>query len=133
MPAPWPGSSRAAVGSLGGDPTAAAGRRRGTAVPLVRERGGGPGGEPERPHYRARIVSEDGSLHALITGEGQAYEPVPVQRPNAQTARFQFPAGIFLLNAHVDVAPRSVCTGGSCAPARKDRAPDSGWLTVTTP
>ena len=80
--------------------------------------------------YKARLLSDAGTLIALITGQGQAFEPVPVQRPSGAKARFAFPADVILLNGHVGVAARSVYKGGPCASACKDRAPDASWLEV---
>lgn len=81
--------------------------------------------------YRARIVSVGGALVAVISGQGQNYEPLPVTRVSGTTVRFTFPAdAVESEDEDVQVAARSKYKGSGCSTACKDRAPNSGWLLV---
>ena len=81
--------------------------------------------------YKARIVNLGGSLVALLSGQGQQFEPIPVTRPSDTQARFVFPADV-LVDADEDlgVAVRSIYQGGLCSASCIDRAPNTGWVTV---
>jgi hypothetical protein len=83
------------------------------------------------PDYRGKIVYSGGELSVYLTGEGQAFEPIPVERPNNVTAQFVHPVDIFFVpsggSSEVDIQIRvkSLYNG------QQDRAPDAGrWLRV---
>jgi hypothetical protein len=66
----------------------------------------------------------------MISGENQAFEPVPVERPDDRTAQFVHPLdGLFIPAGdspafNIRVAVESTFEGET------DRVPDSGWLPV---
>jgi hypothetical protein len=82
--------------------------------------------------YQARIVSVGGALVAVVSGQGNQFEPVPVTRLSATKVRFTFPEDVLVgPNEPLRVAARSVFRGGSACPgACTDRAPNSGFLVV---
>ncbi len=88
-----------------------------------------------RPDYTGRIVFWQGHLALWITGHGRALEPVPVRRPNGQTASFAhavdalFPAGQG--RKTLGIAVESVDRQArDCSPVCRDRAPNRGWIRV---
>ena len=83
------------------------------------------------PDYRGKIVYSGGELSVYLTGEGQAFEPIPVERPNNVTAQFVHPVDVLFVpsggSSEVDVQIRvkSLYNG------QEDKAPDAGkWLGV---
>jgi hypothetical protein len=84
-----------------------------------------------KPNYRGKVIFAGGSLSIVITGVGQAFEPVPVERTGGSEARFTHPLDVFFLDVggprDIQVAIRSEFEGA------KDRAPDSGWLLLPAP
>ena len=69
----------------------------------------------------------------MIAGQGQAFEPVPVERPEDATAQFVHPVDVFFVvlgqeevesDVDIQLAFESVVEGA------KDRAPDRGWMLV---
>jgi hypothetical protein len=83
------------------------------------------------PDYRGKIVYSGGELSLYLTGEGQAFEPVPVERPNNVTAQFVHPVDVFFVpsggssDVDVQIRLRSLYNG------QEDEAPDAGkWLRV---
>jgi len=86
-----------------------------------------------RADYTGEIIFAEGALSVLIAGRGQAFEPVPVERPEDATAQFVHPVDVFFVvlgqeevESDVDIQLRfeSVVEGA------KDRAPDRGWMLV---
>jgi hypothetical protein len=77
---------------------------------------------------RGRIIFAGSRLSIFLSGGGQQFEPVPVERPNDVTAQYVHPVDIFFVNASSDVdiqiRAESVYNG------QKDRAPDHGWILV---
>jgi hypothetical protein len=81
--------------------------------------------------YRARVVNAGGALVALLTGEGQQFEPVPITRSSGVQIRFSFPTDVLVdADETFAVAARSVYQGGLCSTACLDRAPNTGWIDV---
>jgi hypothetical protein len=82
--------------------------------------------------YVAAIRFRDGHLLAFIRGEGDAFEPTPVRRPNRRTARFTIPQGAPANPNHggLGISARSrFIASPACDPASGgticvDRAPD---------
>jgi hypothetical protein len=86
-----------------------------------------------RADYTGEIIFAEGTLSVVIAGRGQAFEPVPVERPDEATAQFVHPADVFFVvlgqdevesDVDIQLAFESVVEGA------KDRAPDRGWLLV---
>jgi hypothetical protein len=77
---------------------------------------------------RGRIIFAGNRLSIFLSGGGQQFEPVPVERPNDVTAQYVHPVDIFFVNAPSDIdiqiRAESVYNG------QKDRAPDHGWIKV---
>ena len=82
--------------------------------------------------YQARIVSVGGALVAVVSGQGNNFEPVPVTRLSGSKVRFTFPEDVLVDHeGPLRIAARSVFRGGSaCSDACSDRAPDSGFLLL---
>jgi hypothetical protein len=87
----------------------------------------------QRADYTGRIIFAEGALSVVIAGQGQAFEPVPVERPDDATAQFVHPIDVFFVvlgqeevesDVDIQIAFESVVEGA------KDRAPDRGWLLV---
>jgi hypothetical protein len=86
-----------------------------------------------RADYTGEIIFAEGALSVLISGRGQAFEPVPVERPEDATAQFVHPVDVFFVvlgqeevesDVDIQLAFQSVVEGA------KDRAPDRGWMLV---
>ena len=86
-----------------------------------------------RADYTGEIIFAEGALSVVIAGRGQAFEPVPVERPEDATAQFVHPVDVFFVvlgqeevESDVDIQLRfeSVVEGA------KDRGPDRGWMLV---
>jgi hypothetical protein len=86
-----------------------------------------------RADYTGAIVFAEGALSVAIAGRGQAFEPVPVERPEDATAQFVHPVDVLFVvlgqeevesDVDIQLAFESVVDGA------KDRAPDRGWLLV---
>jgi hypothetical protein len=86
-----------------------------------------------RADYTGRIIFADGALSLVIAGNGQAFEPVPVERPDDATAQFVHPVDVFFVAAgqaeteseqDIQVAVESEAVGF------KDRIPAEGWILV---
>ncbi len=81
------------------------------------------------PDYRGKIIYVGGTLSLYITGHGQAFEPIPVERPNNVTAHYVHPVDVFFPSGSskkdIQIQARSVYNG------QQDKAPDDGmWLGV---
>jgi hypothetical protein len=81
--------------------------------------------------YRGKVIWAEGALSLMITGEGQAFEPVPVERPDDVTAQFVHPVDVFFIpsggssDVDIQLQARTVYDG------EQDKAPDDGqWLGV---
>lgn len=82
--------------------------------------------------YVGTIVRSGGALHMDIEGSGSTFEPLPVQHPNGHTITTIVP-GSSPPNpdGNVRIAARSRFRNQtSCSTVCRDRAPNSGWLTV---
>lgn len=82
--------------------------------------------------YVGEISSSGGDLHMDITGQGSAFEPLPVKHPNGHTLKTVVPGGSPPNpDGTVGIATRSVFHDtAACGTACKDRIPDAGWLSV---
>jgi hypothetical protein len=83
------------------------------------------------PDHRGKIVYSGGELSVYLTGEGQAFEPIPVERPNNMTAQFVHPVDVLFVpsggSSEVDIQIRAK----SLYNGQEDKAPDAGrWLGV---
>jgi hypothetical protein len=81
------------------------------------------------PDYRGKIVFVGGNLSLSITGRGQAFEAIPVERPNNTTAQYVHPLDVFFPSGSskkdIQIQARSFYNG------QQDKAPDDGmWLGV---
>jgi hypothetical protein len=77
---------------------------------------------------RGRIIFAGGRLSLFLSGGGQQFEAVPVERPSNLTARYVHPVDIFFVNTSsqtdIQVRVKSFYNGV------EDRAPDHGWVGV---
>lgn len=87
----------------------------------------------DRADYTGKIVFTEGTLSLVIAGEGQAFEPIPVERPDDVTAGAVHPMDVFFValgeeeiesETDIQVAVESSAVGF------KDRIPAEGWLLV---
>jgi hypothetical protein len=83
------------------------------------------------PDHRGKIVYSGGELSVYLTGEGQAFEPIPVERPNNMTAQFVHPVDVLFVpsggssEVNIQIRAKSLYNG------QEDKAPDAGrWLAV---
>ena len=80
--------------------------------------------------YVGTIVDLNGSLEMLIRGQGSQFEPIPVTRPDDNTALVSVPGDSPPNPVHkFQVAVKSVFQPAS-GPKKVDRAPNSGWIKV---
>ena len=87
----------------------------------------------DRADYTGKIVFTEGALSLVIAGEGQAFEPIPAERPDDVTAGAVHPVDVFFValgeeeiesETDIQVAVESSAVGF------KDRIPAEGWLLV---
>jgi hypothetical protein len=78
--------------------------------------------------YTGRIVYR-GGLFVRITGKGKAFESVPVSRPTPSSASFTHPADVLFPEG--TPSPRKLRLAVVSLYRKRDRAPNTGWLTVT--
>ena len=87
----------------------------------------------DRADYTGKIVFTEGTLSLVIAGEGQAFEPIPAERPDDVTAGAIHPVDVFFValgeeeiesETDIQVAVESSAVGF------KDRIPAEGWLLV---
>jgi hypothetical protein len=84
-----------------------------------------------RADYAGKVIFAEGALSLVISGEGQAFEPVPAERPDAATAGAVHPVDVFLPGKneiHTDVDLQVAVE--SSAVGFKDRIPAEGWILV---
>jgi len=80
--------------------------------------------------YIGTIVSLQGNLEMIIKGQGSEFEPLPVTRPDDNTALVKVPGGSPPNPAHkYQVATKAIFKPAS-GPTKVDRAPDHGWIAV---
>jgi hypothetical protein len=86
-----------------------------------------------RADYTGKVIFARGALSLVLAGEGQAFEPVPVERPDDATAQFIHPVDVFFIvageaeiasDADIQVAVESRALGF------RDRIPARGWILV---
>jgi hypothetical protein len=77
-----------------------------------------------RADYTGKMIFAGGALSLVISGDGQAFEPVPVERPDDETAGAVHPVDIFGGETDIQVAVESSAAGF------KDRIPADGWILV---
>lgn len=77
---------------------------------------------------RGRIIFAGGQLSLFLSGGGQQFEAVPVERPNNVTAQYVHPVDIFFVDtsSQTDIQVRVASFYNGVA----DRAPDHGWVGV---
>lgn len=87
----------------------------------------------DRADYTGKVIFAEGALSLLIAGEGQAFEPVPVERPDDVTAQVVHPVDVFFVvlgeaegggETDIQVAIESSAAGF------EDRIPAEGWILV---
>jgi hypothetical protein len=80
--------------------------------------------------YVGTIVALHGQLNMIVRGQGSEFEPLPVTRPDDNTALVKVPGGAPFNPGHkYRVAAKSRFVPAS-GPTKVDRAPDHGWLVV---
>jgi hypothetical protein len=86
-----------------------------------------------RADYTGKVIFAEGVLSLVISGAGDAFEPVPVERPDNTTAQFVHPVDVFFTilddaggegGTDIQVAVESSAVGF------KDRIPAEGWILV---
>jgi hypothetical protein len=82
-----------------------------------------------RTDYTGKIVFAEGALSLVLAGESQAFEPVPVERPDDATAQFVHPVDVFFVvlndsegGGDFQIAVETEAVGF------QDRIPAEGWL-----
>jgi hypothetical protein len=86
-----------------------------------------------RADYTGRIIFAEGALSLVIAGKGQAFEPVPVERPDDATAQFVHPVDVFFIvagQAEIESETDIQVAVESSAAGFKDRIPADGWILV---
>src|SRR5919106_441918 len=53
----------------------------------------------DRADFTGKVVFAEGALPLVIGGEGQAFEPIPVERPDDATAQAVHPVDVFFVQA----------------------------------
>jgi hypothetical protein len=85
-----------------------------------------------RADYTGKVIFAEKAMSLALAGEAQAFEPVPVERPNDATAQFVHPVDVFFLaregEIHTDVDIQVAVE--SRALGFKDRIPAEGWMLV---
>jgi hypothetical protein len=80
--------------------------------------------------YTGSIVDVQGNLEMFIRGQGSQFEPLPVTRPDDNTALVHVPGDSPPNPLHkYQVAVKSTFVPAS-GPTKVDRAPNSGWIVV---
>jgi hypothetical protein len=81
-----------------------------------------------RADRRGRVIFAGNKLSIFLSGGGQQFEAVPVERPNDVTAQYVHPVDIFFVSGSSDIdlqiRAESVYNG------QTDRVPDQGWIRV---
>jgi hypothetical protein len=86
-----------------------------------------------RADYTGKVIFAGKALSLVLSGEGQAFEPVPVERPDDATAQFIHPVDVLFVvagetevesDADIQVAVESRALGF------RDRIPAEGWILV---
>jgi hypothetical protein len=86
-----------------------------------------------RADYTGRIIFADEALSLVLAGEGQAFEPVPVERPDDATAQFVHPVDVFFVvpgQAEIETETDIQVAVASDALGFRDRIPGEGWILV---
>lgn len=86
-----------------------------------------------RADYTGRIIFANGALSLVIAGNGQAFEPVPVERPDDAAAQFVHPLDVFFIvagQAEIESETEIQVAVESEAVGFRDRIPASGWIVV---
>lgn len=89
--------------------------------------------EDDRADYTGKIIFAEGALSLVIAGNGQAFEPVPVERPDDATAQFVHPVDVFFIvagQAEIESETDIQVAVESSAVGFKDRIPADGWILV---
>lgn len=84
----------------------------------------------DRADYTGKVVFAEGALSLVIAGEGQAFEPIPVERPDDATAQAVHPVDVFLVQAEGEGETDIQVAIESSAAGFKDRIPAEGWILV---
>jgi hypothetical protein len=84
----------------------------------------------DRADFTGKVVYAEGALSLVIAGEGQAFEPVPVERPDDATAQAVHPVDVFLVQAEGEGETDFQVAIESSAVGFKDRIPAEGWILV---
>jgi hypothetical protein len=87
----------------------------------------------DRADYTGKIIFAESALSLVLAGEGQAFEPVPVERPDDATAQFIHPIDVFFVAAGEEEIPSDAdihVAVESRALGFRDRIPAEGWILV---
>jgi hypothetical protein len=80
--------------------------------------------------YIGSIVDLQGNLNMIIRGQGSEFEPIPVTRPDDNTALVKVPGDFAANPVHAyQLAVKSVFVPAS-GPTKVDRAPNTGWIAI---
>lgn len=81
-----------------------------------------------RADRRGLVIFAGNKLSVFLSGGGQQFEAVPVERPNDVTAQYVHPVDIFFVNGSSDVGIQ--IRAESFYNGQTDQAPDHGWIKV---
>jgi hypothetical protein len=87
----------------------------------------------DRADYTGKVIFAEGALSLVISGAGQAFEPVPVERPDDTIAGAVHPVDVFFVASGEDEIESETdiqVAVESSAAGFEDRIPAEGWLLV---
>jgi hypothetical protein len=84
----------------------------------------------DRADYTGKVVFAEGALSLVISGQGQAFEPVPVERPDDATAQAVHPVDVFSAFGEAESETDIQVVIEASAVGFEDRIPAEGWILV---
>lgn len=84
----------------------------------------------DRADYTGKVVFAEGALSLVISGQGQAFEPIPVERPDDATAQVVHPVDVFSIGAENESETDIQVAIEASAVGFEDRIPAEGWTLV---
>jgi hypothetical protein len=84
----------------------------------------------DRADYTGKVVFAEGILSLAISGQGQAFEPVPVERPDDATAQAVHGVDVFFAFGEAESETDIQVAIEASAVGFEDRIPAEGWILV---